>query len=493
MPNPRPRKDPSFSDLLSRHEMLLARSRTTTELEIRLERCPALKNALIWRYGSGKAMGYRRWPKYMKRRLSELFDLLCKGETNLNLQLPSLQSIYPNNHAAYFTREVAFDVYAAHAAHVLYVEAKRLVPWSITTLPHTQLKVLLSSDSYHAPIAHWKYGNYPPGIQAGRDFQEAPQHRQLAEFISDPRIGYDFLTGHTSRSGKNLIGSSMEDTLANLTVWLLDNVGHGDRSQRTDQQLWLSGRLKAVVPHKVTLAIVGCHSASKLMVDLARSVNIPLLHVRTQDDDRKGSHFFNRTHGGLVFRWGEPTPPRILWHTDELYAFVDSNPCFPIRDDGAQLSSKEAVKLHFETRWRTPAQLIASGFYYHLHLVRPGVGFGVPVSSNGYDRYNYGMMAGYWKKEGSSNLAGLARLEQDYELCSKGLLYLFCRQVLNSQLAILLDQYKGGLSPADFPSQYAIAEYSNRAEAAIASLGGCATFAQAVSDWADGRGSDLIV
>jgi hypothetical protein len=91
---------------------------------------------------------------------------------------------------------------------------------------------------------------------------------------------------------------------------------------------WLSDRLRAASGQQFAEANHGCHLASKLMVDLARSVNIPLLHVRSQQTGGTGANFFVRTHGGLAYGWGG-REPRVRWHTDDIYANTGELP-FPL-------------------------------------------------------------------------------------------------------------------------------------------------------------------
>jgi len=240
------------------------------------------------------------------------------------MRLPSPNNVLPSGRA-YFTADQAFDVYAAQVAHTIHVEVAHLVPWSIQSHPAAELDELLASSAYFARIGKSETTGYPAGIVPGRDFQEAPENDALGELNGDPRIGYDFLGGKNSSAHRKLIAETELETLVNLTEWLRENVSHGpmddQKAHRVALQRWLDERLRAPKGGKTAIAVEGCHSSSKLMVDLARSVNIPLLHARALDNKLlgQGGHFFNRTHGGLVYGWGGKQP-RILWHTDEINA-----------------------------------------------------------------------------------------------------------------------------------------------------------------------------
>jgi len=145
------------------------------------------------------------------------------------------------------------------------------------------------------------------------------------------------------------------------------------------------------------------------MVDLARSVNIPLLHVRALDNelgDQPGD-FFSRTHGGLIYGWGGPRQPRVLWHVDDIYASTCDD-CFPIDPKTGNLAAPDvAAQMFFDEMWLTPPALIKAGFVYKLERVYPEKGFGHDGRGAYEDRIDYGMMCGYWKKQGKSDLGEL--------------------------------------------------------------------------------------
>lgn len=250
-------------------------------LETELNNYPILKEALIWQSANGDMISYNDWTQSQKSRISDIYDRLHTDEPDLGLNLPTEQNVNPAGFI-YFTAEQAFDVYAAHAAHSLHVEFSHLVPWSVITRPAVELAVLFSSASYHSIILPSQTVGYPAGIQAGQDFQGTPENHNMGELNGDPRIGYFFLTGRTSASRQSLIGENELQTLANLTIWLRDNFSHGNIPREdTRYYRWLADRLRPARGNQCALANNGCHSASKLMVDMARSINIPLLHARS--------------------------------------------------------------------------------------------------------------------------------------------------------------------------------------------------------------------
>ena len=462
-----------------------------------LNQSAVLKERIVWITGDGKELHYDQWPAAMKNRMDAFYRKLATGERDLGIRLPNAAKF--KTFKVFFTADEAFDMYAAHVAHVLYVEAKRLVPWSIQSRPAAELDQLLASGSYFARIIPSPAPNeYPAGIQANRDFQEAPENEDLAELIGDPRIGFDFLSGKTSSPHENLIAKTELETLVNLTVWLRDNVAHGPMDdkqlERVAGQHWLDERLHAFPGGKLAIAIQGCHSATKLMVDLARSVNIPLLSVRSLDGEKgdKACHFFSRTHGGLVYGWGGPTP-RIVYHTDMIYARAGKI-CFPLDvRTGELLPAAQADQRYFDACWLSPAMLSKAGFVFHLERVVPEKGFGHTSRHKHEDRQDYGWMCGYWKKEGASNLAELYDVCMDYELC--GLPWVeHCAKFprARSFLASLVKSHKGGFADDELPLALPIKDESERVAAVLKAAGGSEPFLKLAAEHKSKLGSNLL-
>jgi hypothetical protein len=295
------------------------------------------------------------------------------------------------------------------------------------------------------------------------------------------------MTGKTSKTGKKLIGNDQIQTVANLTIWLRDNVGHGALDYSEPAQRFLESRLHPKQGEKVAVTELGCHSSAKLMVDLARSVNIPLLHIRSQEHDRKDAHFFNRTHGGLIIGWGGPTP-RILTHTDDIYAMPDE-PAFPIDKHGVLLPPEQAARAVFYQRWKTASQLRAEGFVYDLQKVYPEKGFGVTSAGIYENRADYGMFIGYWKQ---NILDEMARWKQKYELCSNDVLSLSCRKSLAAQYYVNLDRWKKELVLTEMPAMPTGAEFEKRGNVCVKAFESCDDYKQKVDAWKNDRGSGLM-
>jgi hypothetical protein len=469
-------------------------SGNATDLETLLGRLPNVKSRIIWTTGDGKKLPFDQWNPVMKSRISLFYQKLNAGEKNLGIHLPTLDKIHANSGRAYFTADQAFDVYAAHVAHVLYVEANRLVPWSIASRSATELDVLLAGEHYFSRIKPSAATDYPVGIQANRDFKETPENDALGELNGDPRVGYDFLSGKTSITNKRLIGKTELETLINLTFWMRDNVGHGELGKSNPNaatQRWFQNRLHAGAGLPYALANNGCHSASKLMVDLARSVNIPLLHVRSQETDTTDGHFFNRTHGGLMYNWGG-REPRVLSHTDDIYANSD-DPCFPLDEQTGKLATPErAAQIYFDQRWASPQTLMKAGFAYKLERVFPEKGFGVSSRKTYEDRYDFGVMIGYWKNKGGSKLDQIFKFAQGYAVYSKTLLMLACKHSLVPQLTSNINVWRGPYQDAELHMVRPMKDYEERTASWLNAAGGCEKFKELSEQWKNSQGRDLM-
>ena len=470
-------------------------------VEAYLASSPTVKDRVAWVTGDGARQDFDQWTPAMKGRIETFYKDLLAGKKDLGIHLPSEKQIEAAGEA-YWTADQAFDMYAAHVAHVIYMEGKHLVPWSITEHPADEIDELVGPFAYCARIVPCKAPpKYPPGIQANRDFQAAPENSSLVEYLGDPRVGYEFLSGKASASHQNLIGATELETLRNITAWARDNVGHGELDGKMMAELarskhWLEGRLQAPRGQREIIMELGCHSMAKLLVDLARSVNIPLLHARSIDPmlDSPSEQFFSHTHGALIYGWAG-AEPRIEWHSDEIYA-REGRVCFPIDvKTGALLTVEQANQAYFDELWVSPPRLKQAGFIYKLERVQPGQGWGKTPPTSGAsseDRETYGMMCGRWEKKGTSNLSDLIIWEHDYALCGEPLLHLLQNQVVEAQLGIDFKTDLGGFSDREIHF-HLIKDYADRAAAGMKALGGVTKYDRMEKAAEKARGGNLWV
>jgi hypothetical protein len=272
-----------------------------------------------------------------------------------------------------------------------------------------------------------------------------------------------------------------------------DNVGHGPIDdkwpERAKAQRWLDARLRAPQSGKVVALVQGCHSASKLMVDLARSINIPLLNVRCPDAEKAdpSAHDISETHGGLIYGWGGPKQPLVLWHTDDIYA-MPADECWPLDPKTGGLASRaEADQQFFDAHWITPAALKKLGFAYRLQRVHPDKG-----ARENEDRLDYGWFCGQWNRKGKSNLSMYCEMTFDYDLCSGTLLDWYLRNNVEGGFAATTKQFRGDYTDEELPRLHSLKEYQARAEACVKALGGPEKVQKLLDDYEKTRGRNLL-
>ncbi|MBI4703235.1 MAG: hypothetical protein HY744_19130 [Deltaproteobacteria bacterium] len=230
-----------------------------TALDKFLDARPLVRDSIIWEEPSAgdtpTRFYYVDWQPKDKQFLSGLFDqLMNKGPFAplvVSYPKPGAQSIGMD---LYFTRDQAFEVYAAHLAWALYLEAegvaKNMIHWKLMDMTPTEREELLCSYRYHARIKPpVPQKAYPPLISPGQSFQPLYENQRRGVLRGDPRVGYKFLAGLSKDhpfQQMNLIGSSMQQTLANITFWMHSAVDHGPGGTASLGRLLLTERLKPV-------------------------------------------------------------------------------------------------------------------------------------------------------------------------------------------------------------------------------------------------------
>jgi hypothetical protein len=465
---------------------------TGTSLSARLAACPGLDDLLIWQDGAGHVFShsgysYPAWTRAQRDRLDQLFQMMQDGEAALGLDCPSpaanLWAAGQSNSASgtpvrgelltqiFFTANQAFDTYAAHVAWSLYLEVNHVVPWSLLNHPSSELVEFFDSRRYHTrfPARDAVYASgyanrasYPTAIEEGRDFWNATSRLSAGwEAVCDPRVAYEFLSGGPNSSSRmNLLGATEMATLKNLTWWFYNDVAHGDaRDAATSAVLrtpsvFLSNRLIArsdtfFTPPSQPLVIAnaGCHSAANLFYDLAKGVNIPVLHVASTHPGGYAAYplppvyiDFGR-HSGLVYGWGSPSTTLFLQHTDDIYA--QHGLIFPV--DSMNRPVADQADALFAAAWLRPTSLTVWGY-----TVTNDFGLQNPFSTYGnpYEREveSQGVLAGYWTPSGTLGNANTDRFLwfTEAQLCSFGGGHNVMWNCLNSDPTVLRSNWLSG-------------------------------------------------
>ena len=484
-----------------------------------LPRWQELQAEIVWVASDGQRLPFSGWTTERQDRLFELFGKIAAQVDDLGLQCPDPENIWtvgqykdplsglvvrPSSWPwdVFVTEAQAFDVFAAHVAHALFLEAFRRVPWSVLDFPATERVELFDSSRFFTGIPpNVNDYRYPAQIRPNRDFWNASSRQGAAyEAVCDPRIGYDFIRGLTASTGIDLLGPSPRATLVNLTAWAQVNLGHGGTEDFPDlaaaqRHLFLGERLIQrtwVQPRapKMVMAQYGCHSASNLLHDLARSVNIPLLHVATDAPWTPPVNIDNVRHSGLVYDWTGPDF-RALPHTDDIYA-NNVGPIFPIDAAGQPLSACARRRVFFEQTWAPPDMLRSWGFVFAENLLPVTASSPYANASWSYPRQadmaDDGIMLGYWPPDpsGTSKEYVGYTLEQMYQTCSWSLVQEACHSAASFRVWIETNI----ILPLPFagPVVRSSADFYQRLRTCVAAYGGCQAAGGVNAQWTAQRG-----
>jgi len=388
-----------------------APSASAASLEEYLLVNPAIASRIVWTNAKGKDIPYSRWSAAEKAELLHLFRLMEEGATDLGLDCGQAARFHDDQAAVFYKKQKAWRIYLAHVAHTLRLSARRIVPWSLTDLLPEELDQFLASRSYFSWIAK-RDAQVPAEIRPGIDFASRPEENFSMAAICDPRDGLRFLTGENATESYSLLGASPKETVMKLSLFLRDNTVHGDPDELNDGKFLLRDRLKKSKDFPGITAYAGCHSAAKLLFDLARSVNIPLLLVAVHDNPSafKPSEGSFLGHRGLVFDWARATP-LVLWHADELYA----NGYMPVF-----LPPALRDEAFLRKTWLSPAELLQLGFTFQLRQQRN------PFRSENVMRFpSLGIDLGKWRNDKAVRDFAIS---QEENLCSAGLLEKICKE-----------------------------------------------------------------
>lgn len=391
-------------------------------LNQRLAGCAVLRRNIIWQQGDGATVAYDNWPESRKEELNRLFQEIGKWHetgsvADLGLgfctQTTSAYKYLYKNTQLFYPRDRALQTYLAHVAHALYLDARGNLPWKLFSRPDEEIREVLSSERYFAPIKPLAGGNdVPSDIVPGRDFQLLNEYLRSKGALCDPTVGYAFMRD------SGLIGVDAKDTLARMSGWLADYAYHGTSLSSYVGNIYLKDRLQRKVSGNYYgyWMVNGCHGAAAMLKDLARSVNIPLLYVATREIPYSWNKWEESNHSGLAFRW-KTSDGLYCWHTDDIYAndfFSNSYLCL---NGSFQIDLEQRNKIILDNVWLSKDEIKSYGYSMNIHKVIPGSGYDsmnnltINLTSQYYD---YGYALGQWQvtemqkqKVDSKGIAGL--------------------------------------------------------------------------------------
>ncbi len=461
--------------------------------EDKIQECPSILNSIVWESPLGDPVSFRAWNSEQKSRIDQIYRRIFNEETDLGLSCPVPTRSYHvgvGSHM-FLSAQEAFDVYAAHVAFAVYLEATRSVPWTILNLPQIQRTELFNSKSYHVPILENARVTYPSHIRPERDYQLP--YRTKEGLVCDPRVGYNFIRGLASTSGENLLGANPTETLAKLTYWLKNNVTHyltpSEVPYPVTSLAFLEDRLRVrmISGENRIPASEGCHTATNILYDLARSVNIPLLAIVKFDPlSSPDADLTGRIHQGLV-AFAESPQVRVLYNMDEIVA-SDLQMIYPITADGMIMGPDQpaAAQLYFDTQWVSFETLESWGFHTFRGLpwlTTRIAGMGRISPDNVYP--NFGRLLGYWDRFSSSGFLPerMYQLEKAYQMCAWNVLNDYCTR---RGPDFVENIYNPALvHPAEFlpPVTRSGNDFYIRANQCFAIYGSCEEIASRRRDW----------
>ena len=284
----------------------------------------------------GAYIAYEQWPESWIGRLEEMVSIFVGGEA-LPFATPVEQSspdAGDSTTTAYASLDLGRDAYFAQIGHMLYLEIEERLPWGLTSYTDDELSYLFPSSNYFRLVE--SDGSLEYRTSMGSEGQDA------GSLLGDPRDVLAFLL-EDPEQGRALLGSSLDETVANLSEWFHDylydwSLGTVGSPEAFYQQYPnLTDRLRRLPTEdlgSVYVAIDGGWSASSLFAQLLRAVNIPAKKIIVALEDAAGRE--EEQAGLVIYTGGEA---RYLPLIDDLYTGWDlgANPMLPSMSTGSAL------------------------------------------------------------------------------------------------------------------------------------------------------------
>jgi hypothetical protein len=345
-----------------------------------LLRRPSIRRALVW----VDARGTRSYDAWSDEEKQQLDDFICLRESGRELPLtgpPALTS------TGSISATDAWQIYLAHVAQSLWVEANQLTPWRLSE----------NTEELAHLFDMRKLMDYIAG--RGHSFG-------VMGFVThwNPKLSYDFLAdelrlGYNRRSTILALVDWCRRNLIHIIAFEYDTSGGPFRSQE-DQWEYLYGYRGLPLVEKMIHPLPGrrhvthaCWGTSGFLAAVLRTINISVRHGRSVFDSGPHSRteFFSNDmylgHGDDPYsawiRLGRNNVPieRIFLSHAEVVATIDSPPLTMGRTVREQASYNHerrfvALAVEFKTRYllllrcediRTRAVGTESGLWQALH------------------------------------------------------------------------------------------------------------------------------
>ena len=311
---PNPGSTPSLADWLASHSVIA--------------------DSIIWQRTDGVVAAYRQWPQRDRDRLAMYFHLAFQG-------LPSGLPLFPANvmplrtNAFGISANDARDFYMAYVGHMLAIEVRGDLAWSLTSIWNSQeLEILFDGRQYFELLPDSStYGT------VGRST------------LAPPDYVYGFLRANQmlgpAPSGATDPSSARKSAYTRLVSWCGDKMSHftGSISSLANaDEHWhyrgpppvarvISGTVNTSFSPLLHHFTAGCIGTTAFLRSVARAMNlaVEIRVVGTHTAPRMMADDLYLTHGDDPYRRiltlsTAPVPASLTCPTEEL--FIDGNTYF---------------------------------------------------------------------------------------------------------------------------------------------------------------------
>jgi hypothetical protein len=252
----------------------------TGNLDRWLDVNPRIANAIQWE----NAAGFRKLPDWTAQErldLREGYRRVDEGGSLMMIDPPENQLVLNDSDrpTTVLSSEDAWRLFLAHAIYSLHLEISHTLGWSVADYEDFELEVLFNSKYYF----EWDAAHN--GYNLDRTRYSSVQGRGHS-LPAPPKLVYDFLVDN------HLVGNCRLQTIDCVLEWSRQNLVHfvgGFTAGNVEDQWQYRGyppvsRMLSGTPHDAYPAwgvqhrTAGCHGTNGFLIDVLRTVNIPVLY-----------------------------------------------------------------------------------------------------------------------------------------------------------------------------------------------------------------------
>ena len=244
-----------------------------------------VRDAILWQMTNSAVVPYNSWGSGIAA-LNDAFIHAYQGTSNgLNLPLVPSNAVAPSDSlTTAFSAADAWGFYLAHVAHSLAVELRGDLPWSITTMPANELKVLFDSRQYFV----WSktLNAYQLEISYAAGFSTPAPPDYVYGFLQANAIpNPDHIA--PGQTQPHVLYAAKADAFGRLLSWCADKMQHflGSGSLAGNLAHWqyagyppvarvLEGTINPAFAQTKRHFTEGCYGTTAFLRSVARTMNI---------------------------------------------------------------------------------------------------------------------------------------------------------------------------------------------------------------------------